>query len=372
LIIPFSVRALNTPCRLLPFCALLLAGTLTACKESSSGPPSSDAAALSVHLGDGQAANVGTPVAQAIAVRIVDADNDPVAGVRVTFAVKTGGGMIAGSSVLTDANGVATAGAWTLGTFLGTNTVEASATGLTKVTFSATALCAPGGTLALDGTLTAALSASDCKYVGGELTDRFTFTSTAQRAVRFSQTSQLFDTYLEIYDGVGNLLGANDDSAGIGGHPTSHLKMLLPAGTYHLSPSSFEAGETGDYSVVATAVPESGNTCELVFTTPGISTIGELATGDCATGGTTPYLFETFALVLRAGRTYTISMNSTVFDTYLELGILNGALVMSNDNAVGNGTNARITYTPTVSTFFVIVPSSAVQGVSGAYTLIIE
>jgi hypothetical protein len=220
----------------------------------------------------------------------------------------------------------------------------------------------------LEGTLATA----DCEGTGGELTDRYTFTTTAQQAVRFRQTSAALDTYLELYDAEGRLLAANDDSAGLRGHPTSTLKMILPAGSYQVSPSSYAAGETGAYSLSAATVPESENICDLVFAMRGITTIGELTTGDCTTGGTSAFLFETIVVGMQAGRTYTITLNSTAFDAYLELGNLGSPsqVVASNDNAAG--TNARITYTPTVSNFYVIVASTAAAGASGAFTLIVE
>jgi hypothetical protein len=231
--------------------------------------------------------------------------------------------------------------------------------------------CDVVGTLAIGATLTGSLADTDCEEPGGQRSDRYTFTTSTQQAVRFSQTSAAIDTYFELYDGAGELLAANDDSASVRGHPTSTLKMILPAGSYELSPSSYEAGETGAYSLTATAVPESGNVCDYVFAMKGVSTLGELATGDCTTGGTTPYLFEMVVVAMHAGRTYTISMNSTAFDTYLELGPLDGNIVASNDD-FSPGTNSRIVFTPTSSNFYVIYPSSAAHSTAGAYTLIIQ
>ena len=230
--------------------------------------------------------------------------------------------------------------------------------------------CVATESLALGTTISAALATTDCELSGGELSDRYTFTTTQQRAVRFSQRSAAFDTYLEIFDGAGLLLAANDDSASILGNPTSTFKMILPAGTYDLSPSSYEAAETGAYSLSAVSVPESENVCDLIFAMPGITTIGELATGDCTTGGTSPFLFEVFVVAMRAGRTYTMTLNSTAFDAYLVVSVLDGQQVAFNDNT--NGTNARIVYTPTASNFYTVFVSTKVTAELGAYTLIVE
>src|SRR5690606_1287030 len=82
--------------------------------------------------GNGQSATVSTAVAIAPSVIIRDASNNPVAGFPVTFAVGTGGGSLAPSgAVNTNASGIATAPAWTLGTTAGPNTLTATSEGLT-------------------------------------------------------------------------------------------------------------------------------------------------------------------------------------------------------------------------------------------------
>jgi adhesin/invasin len=94
---------------------------------------------MAVNGGDGQSATAGAAVATAPSVLIRDVNNNPVSGVSVTFAVTTGGGSLGASgTVSTDANGIATSPAWTLGTTVGPNTLTASSTGLTDVIFNAT------------------------------------------------------------------------------------------------------------------------------------------------------------------------------------------------------------------------------------------
>jgi hypothetical protein len=60
-------------------------------------------------------------------VQVLDAAGEPVPGVRVTFAVPTGGGSVEGPVQTTDADGIARVGGWTLGPVAGTNTLEARA-----------------------------------------------------------------------------------------------------------------------------------------------------------------------------------------------------------------------------------------------------
>ncbi len=101
------------------------------------------AAAMTISAGNNQTAQVGRTLPVDPAVRITDALGNPIAGQEVLFEVLTGGGSAVARRPVTDANGVATVGAWTLGDAPGTNTLRATATGITvagsPVTFSATA-----------------------------------------------------------------------------------------------------------------------------------------------------------------------------------------------------------------------------------------
>ena len=92
----------------------------------------------------------GQPVATPPSVIVNDANNVPVAGVIVTFAVGTGGGSVTGATQTTNAQGIATVGSWTLGASAGTNTIIATSTGLTNspLTITATASTAPATQIA--------------------------------------------------------------------------------------------------------------------------------------------------------------------------------------------------------------------------------
>jgi hypothetical protein len=103
-----------------------------------------------------QSATVGTAVAAPPAVKVTDGGGNPVAGIAVSFAVTSGGGSVVPASpgtVSTDANGLAKATSWTLGTTAGTNNyaVTASAGGLTgsPVTFTASGVAGPGTQLTI-------------------------------------------------------------------------------------------------------------------------------------------------------------------------------------------------------------------------------
>ena len=98
-----------------------------------------------------QTATVNTTVAAAPSVRVTDANNNPVSGVSVTFAVTQGGGTInPTTSISTNASGIATLTSWTLGTTAGNNRVTATASvpNGSPVTFNATGTAGAANTIA--------------------------------------------------------------------------------------------------------------------------------------------------------------------------------------------------------------------------------
>jgi hypothetical protein len=104
-------------------------GTAIAATFSAWALPAVGPARVLAYTGDGQPGLVGYPANVQPAVRVTDRNAMPVAGASVTFAVASGGGSIANATILTNANGVAQAGSWTLGAAAGTNTVTATVAG---------------------------------------------------------------------------------------------------------------------------------------------------------------------------------------------------------------------------------------------------
>ena len=100
-------------------------------------------AQLAIVSGDGQSAPGGTVVPAPLSVFVSDANGNAASGITVKWGSPTGGGSVNGATQTTDANGVATLGSWTLGASLGTKTVSASISGISPVTFTATATAGP-------------------------------------------------------------------------------------------------------------------------------------------------------------------------------------------------------------------------------------
>lgn len=93
-----------------------------------------------IERGDGQTGVVLTSLPAAPAVRVFDSFGNPVPGVNVNFAVTAGDGSLQSDNAVTDSNGVAEAGVWTLGPTPGAQNVQATIDGLEALIFVATAL----------------------------------------------------------------------------------------------------------------------------------------------------------------------------------------------------------------------------------------
>ena len=127
-------------------------------------------AAIAKSQGDGQSAGIGTNVPVAPAVKVTDANNNPLAGVIVTFAVESGGGSVTGATATTNASGIATVGSWQLGGALGANTLTASV-GTLKTTFAATATAGPAATVTLTPALVPNLSPGQTQQLTARVAD---------------------------------------------------------------------------------------------------------------------------------------------------------------------------------------------------------
>src|SRR5207302_2274093 len=139
--------------------------TLTASSNGLAGSPvtftaqgaAGPATQIAGNAGSGQAATVGTAVATPPSVIVRDQFANPVAGVAVTFATTGDNGTVdPATAVTTNANGVAAANSWTLGSAAKTDTLRVTASGLTGSPVTFTAAATAGGPSAAQSTVTAA------------------------------------------------------------------------------------------------------------------------------------------------------------------------------------------------------------------------
>jgi adhesin/invasin len=126
--------------------AVAAAGGLALGCGSSSETTNTDVYIIALQSVASQNGTVGQAVTTAPAVTVTK-NGSPDPGVAVTFAIINGNGSISGANQTTDANGVARAGAWTLGTTAGSNaaTATASISGVTTIIGNPVVFNATGG-----------------------------------------------------------------------------------------------------------------------------------------------------------------------------------------------------------------------------------
>ena len=123
--------------------ALVAAGCGGSSSTTTNPPPTNTTpASVVVQAGDGQQAAPGAAVATSPAVLVTNSAGQPIPGVTVTFTIDSGGGSLSTTSATTGANGIATAGTWTLGSSEGRNTLRVTVGSLSPVKIAATAVVA--------------------------------------------------------------------------------------------------------------------------------------------------------------------------------------------------------------------------------------
>ena len=107
------------------------------------GVPGS-AASLVLVSGDGQSAAPGAELPDPLVVRLVDEEGNALRDQAVSWIIGVGGGGVSPTTGQTDGEGLSSA-RWTLGPSQGLNTVNAVVSGLSVVTFTASATSSGGG-----------------------------------------------------------------------------------------------------------------------------------------------------------------------------------------------------------------------------------
>jgi hypothetical protein len=164
------------------------------------------------------------------------------------------------------------------------------------------------------------------------------------------------------------VIGVNDDFGSVG--TDSRVKVIMPAGTYIVGANSFGPNVIGTYSLASAASATPVTNCEDVFVLAGITSPQALETTDCVTNG---FYSDVYVIFLTIGQSITVSMTSSVLDSYLEIRRDGStALLASNDNIDATTKDARFAYTAPASGFYIILAASVVAGATGDYTFAIQ
>jgi hypothetical protein len=348
---------------------LALAGLLVlqaSCGDSSG--PGNAAASVDANSSTTLTGSPGAPVDEPPSVIVHDASGNPVAGVRVTFAVTAGGGSVTGDHPTSDASGVATVGSWTLGSSSATNTLVASANGHSVVfTANGSNPCDNFPVHAFGSTTNGQLSEADCSFGDGSFVDFYTVTIPSAGTYIFDQSSSAFDSYLLLFSAGAQRIAENDNT---GTTPNSRIKAILPAGDFVIAANSLRASVTGAYALTTSASSAEITNCEDVFVGSGTTTSQSLSSTDCTANG---IFSDDFIVFLQSGQSITVSMTSSAINSYLELTADGSSTILaSNDNIDGTTQNARLAFTAASTGYYFVKARSAAAGSTGAYTLAVQ
>ena len=155
--------------------------------------------------------------------------------------------------------------------------------------------------------------------------------------------------------------------ATVAANATGYASTGLAANTaYYYRVRAYNATGNSDYSNEANAATPVRCTSSTTALSAGYSRSGALAATDCRSAVRPGSYYDNFTFSATAGKTYTIALSSSAFDTYLYLLNSTGSVLAENDNP---GFNARIVYTATTSGTVTIHATSYASAATGGYTV---
>jgi hypothetical protein len=342
-----------------------------------------------IAAGDSQSASLGATLLTPLKVRLVGTDNQPFPGAIVNWTVTQGGAVAQPPASVTDAAGEATT-SLVLGLQTGPVRVTASVVGVAPVVFTATAAydfpCQSITPLAFG--VSGSLDPGDCN-INGYYLDVLGLTLPSQRSLSIRMTSSAMDPWVGFYAGDGAFLAMNDDSlltVVIG----SMLNVIVPAGSYLITPAAFGPGDTGAYtltlydrSAVLTgcdadtaylsfmdpALHHTGSDRSAVWLTRGVSFPESLTPGDCV-DASGPFYSDRAFIWLDSGSALTVREASTDFDASLTLLGPNNFRAFNDDSAdAATTTNAYLVVTAPVSAAYIIDFGTRDTAATGNYSI---
>ena len=235
----------------------LAVATSITCSGDDLGPPDTEVSAIQEVAGNGQTGRVGQSLADPIAVKVTDVNQNPVSGVRVEFTVATNapGASASPAAVSSGSDGIASA-IWTLPTTAGSATIVAQVAGAPTlaVTFMATAVAASAETiLAIGGQDQAGQPMAQLpESLKVQVTDQFlnpvagvpvSWAATGEGSVSPAETTTDANGYAATARTLGNSASSSTASAsGLKGSPVTFThRVVQPAAVVVITPPSSNA-----------------------------------------------------------------------------------------------------------------------------------
>ncbi len=324
---------------------------LLACSDSP--PPTEPDPAVATTLTANSAASLagvaGAVVNPTPSVIVRDQNSAPMAGVAVTFTVSSGGGSVSGGTVNTNADGVASVGAWTLGPVPGQNVLTATSGTLTAVSFTATSAVGAAASIAKNGgDNQSGTAGAPVSIAPSVLVKDASGNPKADVAVTFAVVS-----------GGGSITG---------GSATTNADGIAAVGSWTLGNvgvNTLSATVAGLPAVTFTAQAVSSFCTARTDHTFGTVSSGTFAAGDCQFSDGTFVDFYT-TNIPQAGAY--LFREGAAFDAYLLLTMPDGTAIGENDDETPAITNSAIKALLPAGNYL-IAPGTFLPGVTGAYDI---
>lgn len=226
-----------------------------------------------------------------------------------------------------------------------------------------------GAQMTVGEPLTGALANRDQQLGSGEYFDTYTLSAPPGTALSVRMQSDSFDTFLGAFD-AGSFEASNDDDAA-GDTTDSRIELLMPAsGTVTLAASSYSAGATGHYTLVAE--PSSAERIGLIDPAGSAPiTVGEAVSGTLERSDAVGQrgIQDSFVFQASAQQEIDFSLTSSDFDAFLMVEGPGGFRAENDDDPQARSLNSRLaTVLPDAGTYRLVVTSYDGEGL-GAYRL---
>ncbi len=286
-------------------------------------PPVGPPAAIVFLEGMEQSQFPGRPLPTAPLVEVLDADGRPVPGVEVLFTPDQGGG-VEHPEVITDGDGRASPGTWTLGDRPFTdphhNNLTAQIPGVDPAGIFAVVenpCLQEWPTLQFGNSASGILiPGRSCTSSSGRLLDRFVVSTPSAPAIRFSVTAEGFPPGVFTH-----LPGGSPQISGRGagtGVPTVVNELVVPASTYWVAAATpvqnpLDPTFFGSYTLLTEPVGEPQVGCmALTSVYDGSVAQGVLTDTDCNENVNEGSRWDGYVILLQGGQTVTVTVTSSV------------------------------------------------------------
>jgi hypothetical protein len=306
-----------------------------------------------------QPANVSLGTPFSVSVEFITSSNQRATTTTNAVALSATGGTISGTTTASAVAGLATFSGLTFST-AASNLVLTASSGSFNVTsssFAAIDACAPVA-LTFPGTVNGTLTAGGCTNAGRPAAF-YRFTGTGSGGTSFTVTSAFPSELAVTNDPPGEFLFFT------GASPVSGT-WLLPAGTFQLRLASTSG--TGAYTVTGTNTIGTGCIAVALLPFASVTYSSALASTDCVLAADGSYYERYYIYSTKA---CTITMRSTVFNSYLFVKNQRTQITIAQDDNTGGGSDARISLAACNSggDLIEIWANTFTTATAGAYTL---